>query len=220
MRGQGGLVFHRSPLVPGAAASRRESGPGSAPGPGEATQTHRSSCRASRAGGRWKNQIRFLQDPAAGRGPRHRCLPCRNRMPRGRTAANGCTCRPVRSKDPSEAGNVKAQLALMGSKASVQRAQTSNRGTVHRVRVGPFSSQSSLERKRAEMAAAGITIPASSGCRQSPDPANVGLDGQPCIDRGVLLLQLRASRCAGTPGLEPRSHAFAEPFRCSAIQGE
>ena len=59
-------------------------------------------------------------------------------------------------EDPSEADNVKAQLALMGIEASVQRAQTSNRGTVHRVRVGPFSSQSSLERKRAEMAAAGI----------------------------------------------------------------
>lgn len=59
-------------------------------------------------------------------------------------------------EDPSEADNVKAQLALMGIEASVQRAQTSARGTVHRVRVGPFSSQSSLERKRAEMASAGI----------------------------------------------------------------
>jgi len=70
-------------------------------------------------------------------------------------------------EDPSEADNVKAQLALMGIEASVQRAQVSGRGTVHRVRVGPFSSQAALEQKRSEMASAGID---SSIVRVSPKP--------------------------------------------------
>lgn len=59
-------------------------------------------------------------------------------------------------EDPSEADNVKAQLALMGIEASVQRAQLGDRGTVHRVRVGPFANQDALDRRRREMASAGI----------------------------------------------------------------
>ena len=70
-------------------------------------------------------------------------------------------------EDPSEADNVKAQLALMGIEASVQRVQLSGRGTVHRVRVGPFPSQSALERMRGEMASAGIE---TSIVRQSAKP--------------------------------------------------
>jgi cell division protein FtsN len=40
-------------------------------------------------------------------------------------------------EDPSEADNLKARLALMGVEASVQKVELPEKGTVHRVRMGP-----------------------------------------------------------------------------------
>jgi len=63
-------------------------------------------------------------------------------------------------ENPSEADNVKAQLALIGVEASVSRAEVSGKGTVHRVRIGPFDDENLLEESRRELAEAGIpTIP-------------------------------------------------------------
>lgn len=63
-------------------------------------------------------------------------------------------------EDPSEADNVKARLALMGVEASVSRAELDGKGTVHRVRIGPFDDEKRLDEVRQEMAAAGIqTVP-------------------------------------------------------------
>ena len=59
-------------------------------------------------------------------------------------------------ENPSEADNVKARLALMGVEASVSRAEVEGKGTVHRVRIGPFGDEKSLDRARREMASAGI----------------------------------------------------------------
>ncbi len=63
-------------------------------------------------------------------------------------------------ENPSEADNVKARLALMGVEASVSRAEVSGKGTVHRVRIGPFDDENLLDESRRELAEAGIpTVP-------------------------------------------------------------
>jgi len=59
-------------------------------------------------------------------------------------------------EDPTEADNLKARLALMGVEASVQRGESASAGTVHRVRVGPYSRLDDLNAVRAELARAGI----------------------------------------------------------------
>ncbi|MCB1930508.1 MAG: SPOR domain-containing protein [Rhodocyclaceae bacterium] len=63
-------------------------------------------------------------------------------------------------ENPSEADNVKARLALMGVEATVSRAEISGKGTVHRVRIGPFANERLLDESRRELADAGIsTVP-------------------------------------------------------------
>ncbi|MCB1914231.1 MAG: SPOR domain-containing protein [Rhodocyclaceae bacterium] len=63
-------------------------------------------------------------------------------------------------ENPSEADNVKARLALMGIEAAVSRAEISGKGTVHRVRIGPFANERLLDDSRRELADAGIpTVP-------------------------------------------------------------
>ncbi len=63
-------------------------------------------------------------------------------------------------ENPSEADNVKARLALMGVEASVSRAEVSGKGTVHRVRIGPYDDEQMLDEARRELADAGIaTVP-------------------------------------------------------------
>ncbi|MCB1886483.1 MAG: SPOR domain-containing protein [Rhodocyclaceae bacterium] len=63
-------------------------------------------------------------------------------------------------ENPSEADNVKARLALMGVEASVSRAEVSGKGTVHRVRIGPYDDERMLDEARRELADAGIsTVP-------------------------------------------------------------
>ncbi|WP_323001467.1 SPOR domain-containing protein [Denitromonas sp.] len=59
-------------------------------------------------------------------------------------------------EDPTEADNLKARLALMGVEASVQRGESANKGTVHRVRVGPYNQIEDLNAVRAELARAGM----------------------------------------------------------------
>jgi cell division protein FtsN len=54
-----------------------------------------------------------------------------------------------------QADRLKAQLALLGLEASVQKV-TINKSTIHRVRVGPFADFSSLEQARALMRQHGI----------------------------------------------------------------
>lgn len=61
-------------------------------------------------------------------------------------------------EDPSEADNLKARLALMGIEASAQRADLPEKGTVHRVRVGPYPSVEAMNAARAQLAQAGIAV--------------------------------------------------------------
>jgi cell division protein FtsN len=59
-------------------------------------------------------------------------------------------------EDPTEADNLKARLALMGVEASVQRGESPTAGTVHRVRLGPYTRLDELNKVRGELAQAGI----------------------------------------------------------------
>jgi cell division protein FtsN len=47
-----------------------------------------------------------------------------------------------------DADNLKARLALMGLEATIQTTTLPDRGTWHRVRVGPYSSVEELARTR------------------------------------------------------------------------
>lgn len=55
-----------------------------------------------------------------------------------------------------DADNLKAKLALMGLDASVQAVAVADKGTMQRVRVGPFRSPEEMNRTRTVLAQAGI----------------------------------------------------------------
>lgn len=58
--------------------------------------------------------------------------------------------------DPSDADNLKARLALMGMEASVQRVEIPDKGTLHRVRLGPYPRTQDADTVRAVLAQEGI----------------------------------------------------------------
>jgi cell division protein FtsN len=57
---------------------------------------------------------------------------------------------------PTDADNLKARLALMGLEAGVQTAELPGKGTVHRVRLGPFLKTDDMNRARTLLAENGI----------------------------------------------------------------
>ena len=60
-------------------------------------------------------------------------------------------------EDPSEADNLKARLALMGVEASVQKVDVPEKGTMHRVRVGPYMGQEAMSKAREQLSSSGIS---------------------------------------------------------------
>jgi len=54
-------------------------------------------------------------------------------------------------KTEQEADNVKAKLALLGLEAIIQTATTTDKGVLHRVRVGPYSDPSQLTKTRSDL---------------------------------------------------------------------
>ena len=56
----------------------------------------------------------------------------------------------------ADADNMKARLALLGIEASIQTAATADRGTLHRVRIGPFSKVDEVNRARETLKQNGI----------------------------------------------------------------
>ncbi len=57
---------------------------------------------------------------------------------------------------PADAENLKAKLALTGFDAMVQEVDIPNKGTMHRVRVGPFNSAEEMNRVRGQLSQSGI----------------------------------------------------------------
>ncbi|MCK9284954.1 MAG: SPOR domain-containing protein [Rhodocyclaceae bacterium] len=57
---------------------------------------------------------------------------------------------------PADADNLKAKLALLGAEASVQETAVADKGTMHRVRLGPYASPEDMNRVRNQLAQNGI----------------------------------------------------------------
>jgi len=57
---------------------------------------------------------------------------------------------------PADADNLKAKLALSGLEAGVQEVSIPDKGTMHRVRVGPFRSLDEMNRVRTQLSQAGV----------------------------------------------------------------
>jgi cell division protein FtsN len=74
-------------------------------------------------------------------------------------------------EDPSEADNLKARLALMGVEASVQKVDLPDKGTVHRVRAGPYLGQDEMGKARAQLASSGINVAIIRIKPKEPKPA-------------------------------------------------
>lgn len=59
-------------------------------------------------------------------------------------------------KNAAEAERIKAELALLGMIASVQTAESSDKGTRYRVRIGPYSKVGEVDQVRASLQENGI----------------------------------------------------------------
>jgi cell division protein FtsN len=57
---------------------------------------------------------------------------------------------------PGDADNQKAKLALLGFEAKVEASDTDGKGTVHRVRIGPYARLDDINRVRATLAQNGV----------------------------------------------------------------
>lgn len=75
-------------------------------------------------------------------------------------------------EDPSEADNLKARLALMGVEASVQKVELPEKGTVHRVRVGPYLGQDEMNKARQQLSSSGINAAIVKIKPKEPKPAS------------------------------------------------
>ena len=51
-------------------------------------------------------------------------------------------------RNPADADNLKAQLALLGVEATIQTSEVADKGVFHRVRVGPYRGMDELNRTR------------------------------------------------------------------------
>lgn len=74
-------------------------------------------------------------------------------------------------EDPSEADNLKARLALMGVEASVQKVELPEKGTVHRVRVGPYLGSEDMNKARQQLSSNGINAAIVKIKPKEPKPA-------------------------------------------------
>lgn len=55
-------------------------------------------------------------------------------------------------QNAADADNLKAQLALLGLEAAIQTSDLAEKGTFHRVRIGPFEAMDAVERTRSLLA--------------------------------------------------------------------
>lgn len=59
-------------------------------------------------------------------------------------------------QSPADADNLKARLALLGLEAAVEPAHLPEKGTVYRVRLGPYSELADINRVRQQLAQNGV----------------------------------------------------------------
>ncbi len=59
-------------------------------------------------------------------------------------------------QNPADADNLKARLALIGLQASVEPANLPERGTLYRVRLGPYAQLDEINRVRGQLAQNGV----------------------------------------------------------------
>ncbi len=59
-------------------------------------------------------------------------------------------------QNEQDADNLKAKLALLGIEARIQTVETQDKGIWHRVRIGPFTSVSDMDKVRSELQANGV----------------------------------------------------------------
>lgn len=57
---------------------------------------------------------------------------------------------------PADAENLKARLAMLGYEASILTAELPEKGTLHRVRLGPYASAEEVNRTRGQLSQNGI----------------------------------------------------------------
>jgi len=79
--------------------------------------------------------------------------------PRPSAAANGKETFYLQAgafSSSAEADNMRARLALLGIEANVQTNATAERGTLHRVRIGPFERVEEVDRTRTALKQNGI----------------------------------------------------------------
>ena len=81
----------------------------------------------------------------------------RNRQPEQKAAAQDRFFLQAGAfQNAQDADNLKARLALMGMEASIQTASLGDKGTWHRVRLGPYDDADSLAKVRTRLSTAGI----------------------------------------------------------------
>ncbi|HMM47733.1 MAG TPA: SPOR domain-containing protein [Thiobacillaceae bacterium] len=51
-------------------------------------------------------------------------------------------------RNPADADNLKAQLALLGVEATIQTSEVEDKGVFHRVRIGPYTAMDEVDRTR------------------------------------------------------------------------
>lgn len=73
----------------------------------------------------------------------------------------------------ADADNLKARLALMGVEASVQDVTLEDKGTMHRVRAGPYASPEDMNRVRNQLAQNGIQATVVKTRETSPASADL-----------------------------------------------
>jgi cell division protein FtsN len=59
-------------------------------------------------------------------------------------------------KSPADAERLKAQLALYGMSASIQRVNINGKQTYHRVRTGPYRGKEAVNRAKALLSSKGL----------------------------------------------------------------
>ena len=210
------MVFHPLLALPGAIAPGRATGPAKLPGGCGGLAYH----PAGQAGGARSRNPSSISTRSClrARVEPHRCQAKPQADASEAPPADRLYLQAGAFEDPSEADNVKAQLALMGIEASVQRVQLSGRGNCSQgscrtlfvaVRTRAHAWRNGLRRNRNEhRSAVGQTL-------RPVDPQA----GQPAWRLNVLTESMTGFRSPrGTWCARPRSHAIAEPFRCSVKQ--